>query len=737
MTTRIFVLMPLALLTCSHQAAAQATYTPYTFTTLAGYAGYGSADGTGSAARFYQPSGVAVDSSGIVYVADLLNHTIRRVTLVGTNWVVTTLAGLAGVSGTNDGTVGTARFNYPSGVAVDTNGNVYVADSSNHTIRKVTPTGVVSTLAGLAGSYGTNDGPNSAARFFYPSGVVVDTNGNIYVADSGNHTIRKVTPAGTNWVVSTLAGLAGTFGSAEGTGSVARFYYPRGLTMDTNGNLYVADYYNYTIRKVTPVGTNWVVSTLAGSARDDGNADGTGSTARFNEPNGVAVDGTGNLYVADLANNTIRKVTPTRVVITIAGLAGSAGRADGTNSVARFDYPNDVAVDTDGNVYVADAGNETIRKMVPVGTNWVVTTLAGRAGSVGSTDGTNSDARFNGPYGVAVDGTGNVYVADYFNYTIRKVTPVGTNWVVSTIAGLAGNRGSADGTNSDAQFEFPNGVAVDANGNVYVADLGNNTIRKVTPAGTNWVVTTLAGLAGSYGSTDGTNSTARFSEPNGVAVDGTGNLYVADYFNDAIRKVAPVGTNWVVTTLAGLAGSIGSADGTNKTARFYYPQSVSVDGAGNVYVADTYNYTIRKMVPVGTNWVVTTLAGLAGSVGSADGTGSDARFGNSIYYAGPVGVAVDGAGNVYVADQGNNTIRKGFPATSAPVIVTGSLVFSDGQVSFNLTGPAGQTVVVEVSINLVNNWLPIWTNTFGLGSLPFSDSQSGVFSQRFYRARSP
>src|ERR1022692_4961462 len=248
MTRRTFVLMPLAFLTCIHQAAAQATYAPYTFTTLAGYAGYGSADGAGRAARFYQPSGVAVDRSGNVYVADLSNHTIRQVTPAGQ---VTTLAGLAGASGTNDGTVGAARFNYPSGVAVDTDGNVYVADTYNHAIRRVTPLGMVSTLAGLAGSHGTNDGPNGAARFYYPNSVAVDTNGSVYVTDSSNHTIRKVTPVETNWVVSTLAGLARVDGNADGTGNTARFYQPTGAAVDNAGYIYVADQSNNTIRKVT------------------------------------------------------------------------------------------------------------------------------------------------------------------------------------------------------------------------------------------------------------------------------------------------------------------------------------------------------------------------------------------------------------------------------------------------------------------------------------------------------
>ena len=510
-------------------------------------------DGTNSAARFNYPAAVAVDSTGNVYVADTANHTIREVTPVGTNWVVTTLAGRAGVSGSANGTGSDARFYLPFGLTVATNGNVYVADEGNNTIRKVTSGGVVTTLA---------------TGFNWPAGVAVDRAANVYVADTDNHTIRKVTSGG---VVTTLAG--------------------------------------------------------SGSYSSWGTNDGTGSAARFTFPCGVAVDTSGTVYVADSGNNTIRKVTPAGVVTTLAGLAGNnTGSADGTGSAARFNGPAGMAVDTNGNVYVADSGNNTIRKVTPSG---VVTTLAGLAGSAGSADGTNSAARFNGPYGVAVDSAGNVYVADTYNDTIRKVTPVGTNWVVTTLAGLAGSSGSADGTNSAARFNYPAGVAVDSAGNLYVADYNNDTIRKVTPVGTNWVVTTLAGLAGNSGSADGTNSAARFNYPEGVAVDSAGNVYVADVYNDTIRKVTPVGTNWVVTTLAGLAGSIGSADGTNSAARFAYPVGVAVDSAGNIYVADNGNYTIRKVTPVGTNWVVTTLAGLAGYIAEIDGTGSAARFNSS------------------------------------------------------------------------------------------------------------
>jgi len=631
----------LAVLALPLAALGQANYaTLYTFVTLAGKAPNGSADGTGSAAHFSDPSGVAVDSAGNVYVADTGNHTLRKVSPGGG---VTTLAGMAGDAGSADGLGSEARFNYPQGVAADTAGNVYVADLENHTIRRVTPAGVVTTLAGLAGSPGSTDGTNSAARLFHPSSVATDRAGNIFVADTGNHTIRKVTPAGD---VTTLAGLAGSPGSADGTGPDARFQCPSGVAVDGAGAVYVADSYFDTIRKVAVDGT---VTTLAGDASDvdqfgypnRGSRNGTGSYARFNWPAGVAVDGTGNVYVSDFHNGVIRKVTSAGVVTTFAGVSGPPpGFVDGTGSAARFAGTFGMAVDSTGNVYVADSGNGAIRKITPGAT---VTTLAGNPDR-GNVDAKGKAARFDFPAGMAVDETGNVYLTDENEHTVRKVTPVGE---VTTLAGSARIPGSRNGTGTNAQFNVPTDVAVASDGNVYVADLLNHTIRRIAPAG---IVTTLAGSPGNPGYRDGKGPDARFYHPFAVAVDGAGNVYVTDLDNFVIRKVTPTGD---VTTLAGAAGNPGYHDGTGPNAQFYSPNGVAVDSEGNVYVADTYAYTIRKITPVR---VVTTLAGRSGYPGNVDGTGMAARFFN------PTGLAVDNEGNVYVAEAGNYTIRKVTPA---------------------------------------------------------------------------
>ena len=310
-------------------------------TTLAGSSTAGDKNGTGTAAQFDKPHGVAVDSSGNVYVADTDNHRIRKITLKG---VVSTLAGSTAGYNPEDAIGTEAQFSNPFGVAVDSDGNVYVADTDNHRIRKITSARVVSTLAG--------DG--TTAQFSFPAGVAVDSDNNVYVADSGNHRIRKITSTGG---ISTLAG-NGSAGDKDATGTEARFRNPYDVAVDSSGILYVADYHNHRIRKITSEG---VVTTLAGNGTA-GDKNGAGTAAQFNYPSGVAVDSSGILYVADYSNNRIRKITSEGKVTTLAG-NGSAGDKDATGTEARFRNPNGVAVDSSGILYVADSGNNRIRKI--------------------------------------------------------------------------------------------------------------------------------------------------------------------------------------------------------------------------------------------------------------------------------------------------------------------------------------------------------------------------------------
>src|SRR5436190_7856727 len=627
-------------------ARGQTNYTgAYYFNTFAG-AAIG-ADGTGKLALFDRPNSTAMDTAGNVYVADFNDHTVRKITPAG---VVTTLAGFAGDSAVpdRDGTGVDARLFFPTGIALDSAGNVYVTEQQGYTVRKITPAGVVSTLAGTFGVTGSADGTGSAASFYYPCGIAVDSAGNVYVSEILNQTIRKITPAG---AVTTIAGAAGATGSTDGPGAVSRFSNPADLAIDSTGNLYVADNLNSTIRKIV-LGSSVrdiTVSTFAGTAGVVGNTDSTGAAASFNGPYGLSVDHAGNVYVADTFNHTIRKITPARVVTTFAGTTGIHGATDGTGSAAQFNTPTDITVNSTGTLlYVADYGNKEIRKIT---STRVVSTVAGSVnnppGGVGYVEGIGRAARFGNANGIALAGT-TVYVADA-NNTIRKITSAG---VVTTLAGTPDVAGSADGTGAAAQFNFPNGVAADSKGNVYVADLNNCTIRKIVAA--TGVVTTLAGTARAQGYADGIGPAARFTFPHSVAVDSAGTtVYVSDAFNQVVRKIN-VSTG-AVTTLAGYQpdGAVQDVDGTGSNARLNYPGGIAVDKNGNVYVAEQTASTIRKITPGG---VVTTLAGTFtpnGSYGgSADGIGPAARF-----YA-PWGIAVDAKGTLYLADWGNCTIRK-------------------------------------------------------------------------------
>jgi sugar lactone lactonase YvrE len=647
---------------------AQVTYTPYQFTTLAGAQNDPGADGDKFAVEFSGPSGVAGDASGDLFIADTGDNTIREMSPAG---IFTTIAGAVGVAGSVDGPGSTARFNSPFGIAVDASGNVYVGDSGNSTIRELKPsvangvtTWTVSTLAGTAGQMGSSDGTGGAALFGTPTGVALDSSGNLYVADSHFSNIRKIAPGG---VVTTFAGISDagryglfyTGGFADGPGATAKFSEPSGVAVDRYGNVYVADMGNCLIRMITPGG---VVTTYAGNLLEAGQNDGAAASAIFNFPRGIAVDLAGNVYVADTSGSyteglfttstdfTIRKITADGEVSSLAGAIGSngGGFADGTGSSATFYNPVGLGLDADGNIIVADVGNNAIRKVTSSG---VVTTLGGIS-TVGSSDGTGYDARFNGPSGVALDGSGNLYVADTVNNTIRRVTPDG---VVTTIAGIAQKGGSLDGNGSAATFDLPGAVAVDGGGNIYVADSANNTIRKIT---SSYVVSTLAGTPGSPGSANGTGAAARFNDPTGVAVDGGGNVYVADSRSDTIREITPGG---LVTTLAGTPGTSGSSDGTGPAALFNSPSGIAVDGAGNLYVADTANSTIRRIAPGGG---VTTVAGQPGKVGLADGPVATALF------LAPTAVAVDASGNLFVTDVGgsaNGLVRE---ITTSGVVTT-------------------------------------------------------------------
>lgn len=624
------------------------------------------------------------------------------------NGVLSTLSlvsGGLGGAGNVDGMGAAARFASPNSVVADGTDTLYVADTGNHTIRKVVPcTGVVTTIVGTAGIFGSADGIGPAARFFTP-----EASRRMAPAICMSWTLRTIRSASSHlalapwrapralWAPRTASApprasdpLRAWLSTGQAIGPSARFRNPHGIALDSAGNLYIADN-NSAIRKL--VLSTGMVTTLAGTANGFGSADGTGPSARFSYPYGLAADGADNLYVTDSLNFAIRKVVAsTGMVTTIVGTAGKRGTADGIGSDARFTDPVGVGIDGRGNIYISD--DSAIRKL-EISTS-AVTTIVGTASMIGSADGTGSAARFWNPSGMAAEGAGNLYITDTRNCTIRRIeSSTGT---VTTLAGTALMCGSDDGTGSAARFRSPFGIALDGAGNLYVAD-SSSTIRKIETS--TGVVTTLAGTALMAGSSDGTGSTARFNSPLDVAADGAGNLYVADTSNSTIRKI--VTSTGVVSTIAGAAGSPGSADGIGIDARFFNPRGIAVDGVGNLYVADSNNSTIRRLAL--SAGMVTTLAGTAGMTGSANGTGTAARFHV------PHGLAVDGAGNLYVADEGTAEVRKIALDSAAVTTIVGvprQRLVKLGPLPANLSQPIGLAVaptgglyIVDTSENVV------------------------------------
>jgi len=632
--------------------------------------GVGSVDGTGAAARFTFPIAIAVDASGNRYVADQYNHTIRKITGAG---VVTTFAGQPGSPGFADGPGSAAQFNMPWGLTVDGANNIWVVDFGNNTIRKITPDGTVSTAAGVAGAFGSTNGNGSSARFNSPRGIATDGT-DLYVADTHNHALRKITDPLNTCMVSTLAtgfakpvavaagagsiyvfdssdqqvysvsgigvksvlaGTHGAAGAADGAATAATFNYAEGLALDAGNNfLYLADNLNNKVRKIDMNQSPMVVSSVTGAPNTlgtVGTADGPAAAAQFNGPFGIALDGSGNLWVADSSNNTVRKLTPGGQVTTEAGLGSTsgsnAGPAQGT--LARFNGPQGLAQDADGNLYVADTGNQIICKVTPDGT---VSTLAGTPGQAGADEGT--PGKFNSPQSVAVDGSGTVYVADTNNHLLRKIAPGGG---VSLLAG-SGYENLTDGSGALADLILPTALAWDGSGNLLFAD--DSVIRKVDPSGN---VTSIAGdtLGDNSGYQDGKPATsALFNSPQGLVVAGDGTVFIADTYNQVIRKLAPDGT---VSTVAGTVGVAGSLDGLTTAARFNQPTGITLDPQGNLYVTDAGSFTLRMITPGGQ---VSTLAGTAGqgiltqgalpgTLAGLDGILIDASSSSSLFLAVP------------------------------------------------------------------------------------------------------
>ena len=635
--------------------------------TIETLAGGGAGDGgPATLARLGQPSGLAVDAAGYLFIADALNHVIRK---VGADGTITTIAGtgLRGSAG-DGGPAVLASIAQPYGVAVDAAGNVYIADTDNSRIRKVAPNGTITRFAGTGPGFGGDGGPATSAQIRKPMGVEVDPLGNVYIADWENHRIRKVNPTGT---ITTVAGTGVSGYSGDGgPATLANLNYPRAVAADGSGSFYIVDAGNTRVRKVDPAGT---ITTVAGTGVSGYSGDGGPATlARLASPFGLELDASGNLYIVDTGNQRVRKVDTSGVITTFAGngYAGSTGDG-GPATAARFNSPHGVAVDPSGVAYISEYHGSRVRRVDTAGK----ITLAAGAGPCGGDGGPATAACLTYVTGVAVDGSGSLYIADRVYHRIRKVSPTGTITTVagSGIYGYSGDGGPA----TAARMYHPSSVAVDAAGNLFIADTFNLCVRKVNAGGT---ITTAAGTGGAgYSGDGGPANAARLRNPTGVAVDSSGNLFIADSLNHCVRKVDAGGT---ITTVAGTGVFGYSGDGGPAiAARLAYPEQLAVDNLGNLYIADQGNERIRKVDAGGT---ITTVAG----------TGVFGYFGDggpaiAARLAHPTSVAVDAWGRLQIADAVNHRIRQ--------VDLDGTITTVAGTGDFGFAGDGGPATAAWLS----------------------------------------
>lgn len=588
------------------------------------------------------PGGVAVDSDGNLYIADTGNNRIRKVDTSGT---ITTVAGNGLPLFMGDGgQATTASLNAPSGVGVDTSGNLFIADTKNNRIRMVDPSGVISTLAGNGVAGFSGDGASAtAARVNQPFGLSFDA-GAVFVADTFNHRIRKVDLATRK--ISTIAGngVNGFLGDG-GPAASAAFSYPYGVSA-SGSNTFVADTSNYRIRKIS--GGN--ISTVAGNGIRAFTGDGgLATSASLNTVYGVSVDAIGNLWISDTLNSRIRKVS-SGVIDSVAGTGRIFCCADDQRPATAVELwsPGGVA-QLGSDVLVADTLNHRIMRVNAAG---IASTFAGGTQSgAGGDGGQATAANLNKPQALAVDASGNVYIADNGNNKIRKVSPSG---IISTFAGTGVAGGSGDGgAATSATLREPSGVTVDPSGNLYIADTGNHRIRKVSSVG---VISTVAGngLRGSSG--DGGDATqASLNRPAGVAVDASGDILIADTDNDSVRRVIPAGVIYNVVgsssddPVCDPVGVVCAYVGVPAPTVLDAPFALTVFGQ-DILVSDSAHNRLLKISPDGS---IETLAGTGIPAFLGDGgPGNQASMNN------PKGVIVLSDGSILVADSGNNRIRR-------------------------------------------------------------------------------
>ncbi len=629
-----------------------------------------------TSAPLRDPASVAIDAGGNIYIADKVDNRIRRVSAAG---IISTFAGngVPGFSG-DGGKAKAAELNSPANIALDVNANVYIADQGNNRVRRVGDDGTITTVAGNGLSGSSGDKGSALKASMVPLAVAVDSRGNLYISDIGNggQRIRKVDSTGT---ITTIAGGDGRGYTGAGPAASSQLGIVIAMTLDPAGNLYLADIYNYRVFKID---TSMNLTVVAGSGNRGTIADGLPATGAVMVPLGVAVDTAGaELYISDYNRDLIFRVDlATDIIHMHAGNSTTGYSGDNGPAVkAQLNSPAGIVVDIMQNVYFADRGNMRVREVSA--TN--ITTIAGTDNRDG---GPAASAFLNLPAGLAVDGSNHILVADSENYEARLFTEGGNIANFGILAGASpmgvaadqsGNffvtddypnvvKITPDGTTRvipAGRINSPTGIAVDNAGSIYVADYGNINVRRIDPSG---AVTTVAGNGDFNYSGDGGAATDAGIDPFDVAVDGKGNVYIADQFNCRIRMIGPDGT---ISTVVGDGTPGYSGDGGLATdAQLFLPTGIAVDNAGNLYIADFGNSVIRKVV----NGYIYTIAGsgLAFPALGDGGVASDAQL-NLIR------VALDAAGNVYVSDALNDRVRKLTPIAQTPTTI--NIVSGDGQ----------------------------------------------------------
>jgi sugar lactone lactonase YvrE len=602
-----------------------------------GRTGYSGDGGPASAAQLNDPRGLTVDGQGNLFIADYRNSRIRRVSPDG---IIATVAGDGGCCFSGDGGPATsAQLSYPDGVAVDGGGNLLIVGGDR--VRKVSPDGIINTVAGDGVRRFSGDGgPAADAQLNGAIAVAADQAGNLFIGELGR--IRRVSASG---IITTVAGV-GAYGHSGdgGPATSAQLTEPRGLVVDGAGNIEIADPWNPGIRNVSPDG---IITTVAGKGDELG------------RPTGVAVDSTGYLFVTD--QRRIRKISPNGIVATVSGGGPCCFWGDGGPATSAAMWPGSLAVDAEGNLYIAD-----INRIRRVSRDGIITTVAGNGTAGYSGDGgPATSATLGGRTGLAVDSAGNLFIADSANHRIRQVSRSG---IITTVAGNGTPGFSGDGgPATSAGLNIPYAVAVDSAGNLFIADIGNHRIRKVSPSGT---ITTVAGNGMSDFSGDGGPATSAAMSPRAVGVDATGNLFVADVgddqaalFYDAtndrlsqVHRIRRVSSDGTVTTVAGGGTAHWGDGGPATSADIRFPTALAVDDAGNLFLTTSgIDYEIvgpERVRMVSPGGIITTVAG-----NGMPGFSGDGGPATSATLSGPASLALDSVGNIYVADYYNGVVR--------------------------------------------------------------------------------